>query len=123
MSAAAENLGGGSGRMGKPEHSSIPDDLFPDTLPPVVPALWPAAGTRAAEALAALLTGPVNQADYRRGWRLAAYIQSLKYDGWRILSRAIRRPGCRREIAEYRLDRTDPATAAALAARKGASHG
>lgn len=107
---------------GKPAHFNALGDLFPESLPPIVPALWPTAGTRAREALDALLTGPQNQADYPHGWRLAAYVQALKYDGWRILSRPITRPGCRREIAEYTLDRADPATAAALAAR-GANHG
>ena len=121
MSAPVGNLGEGSGREGKPKHSSI-GDLFPDSLPPVFAATWPTAGTRAAEALAALLTSEQNQADYPHGWRLAAYVQSLKYAGWAIISRPILRPGCRREIAEYRLDRTDPATAAALASR-GANHG
>ena len=42
-----------------------------------VPAAWPTIGTRAYEALCALLAGPVNQAEYRHGWRLAAYIDEL----------------------------------------------
>ncbi len=94
-----------------------PGDLFPDTLPPVIPARWPSAGTRPHEALEALLAGPQNQADYWMGWRLAAYIKDLQYDGWAFFKRDIRKPGCRRPIAEYTINRTDPATAAALEAR------
>lgn len=99
--------------------NNTPTDLFPDTLPPVTPARIPTPGTRAAEALQALLTGPQNQADYEgMGWRLAAYVQSLQDTGWGINSRPITRPGCRKAIAEYSLDRTDPSTAAALASRQ-----
>lgn len=94
-------------------------DLFPETLPPIVPARIPTPGTRAAEALQALLKGPQNQAEYEgMGWRLAAYVQSLQDTGWGIYSRRITRPGCRRPIAEYSLDRTDPSTAAALASHQ-----
>jgi len=95
-------------------------DLFPDTLPPVTPACWPNEGTRAAAALEALIAAPQNQADYGPGWRLAAYVQSLEYDGWCIRSRLFKHPRCARPIAEYTLDRQDPATAAALAKRKQA---
>lgn len=98
-------------------HFNPASDLFPDTLPPIVPAFWPTAGTRAAEALQALFDGPQNQADYWQGWRLAAYVKELEYDGWRFIKRDIHRPGCRRAITEYQLDRQDAATAAALAAR------
>ena len=52
------------------------------------------------------------------GWRLAAYVQALEDYGWGILSRPITRPGCRKPIAEYSLDRTDPSTAAALASHQ-----
>lgn len=95
-------------------------DLFPETLSPVTPARWPKAGTRAAAALHALIDGPQNQADYSPGWRLAAYVQSLEYDGWAILSRLFKHPRCASPIAEYTLDRQDPATAAALNVREGA---
>lgn len=91
--------------------------LFPELEPPVVAAFWPSNGTRAAEALDALLSGPQNQADYWRGWRLAAYVNELRRDGWGIVSQLIRKPGCRREISEYRLDYGDPATLAALKLR------
>ena len=98
-------------------HNAI--DLFPDTLPPVTAARIPTPGTRTAEALQALIHGPQNQADYEgMGWRLAAYVQALEDYGWGILSRPITRPGCRRPIAEYRLDRADPRTAAALASHQ-----
>ena len=94
-------------------------DLFPETLPPIVPARIPTEGTRAAEALQALIHAPQNQAEYEgMGWRLAAYVQTLEGYGWGILSRPITRPGCRKPIAEYSLDRTDPSTAAALASRQ-----
>ncbi len=96
-------------------------DLFPDTLPPVVPARWPTVGTRADEALQALLIAPQNQADYWQGWRLAAYIKELEYLGWAFLKRDISRPRCRRQITEYRIDRTDPSSAAALASRQKGS--
>jgi len=103
----------------EPRLHNTPADLFPDTLPPVTAARFPTAGTRAAEALQALLTGPQNQAEYEgMGWRLAAYVQTLEDYGWGILSRSITRPGCRRPIAEYALDRSDPRTAAALASRQ-----
>ena len=93
-------------------------DLFPDTLPAATPAIWPTAGTRKSDALEALIAGPQNQCDYRPGWRLAAYVRSLKDDGWGIRSRLIAHPRCRPLIAEYTLDRQDPATAAALDKRK-----
>lgn len=93
-------------------------DLFPDSLPPVTPACWPTSGTRADEAMQALLAGPQNQADYWQGWRLAAYVKELEYDGWAFIKRDITRPRCRRPIVEYSLDRTDPSTAAALASRQ-----
>ena len=93
-------------------------DLFPDTLPPIMPAMLPQAGSRADEALSILMKGPTNQADYPgNGWRLAAYIQSLEYLGWRFIVRLVTKPGCRRQIAEYRLDLTDPRTIAGLALR------
>jgi len=103
----------------RPNHTV--NDLFPETLPPVVTAFWPTIGTRADDALQALLIAPQNQADYWQGWRLAAYVKELEYLGWAFLKRDISRPGCRRSITEYRIDRTDPSTAAALASRqKGA---
>jgi len=103
--------------------NDTPQDLFPETLPAAVPAVWPSDGTRKADALRALIAGPQNQCDYRPGWRLAAYVKSLKYDGWGIRSRLIAHPRCRPLIAEYSLDQQDPATAAALALRnEGGRH-
>ncbi|MBK8317921.1 MAG: hypothetical protein IPL05_04500 [Betaproteobacteria bacterium] len=99
-------------------HFNPTDDLFPELLPPVVAALLPTRGTRADEALQAAIVGPINQADYWIGWRLAAYIKELEYDGWAFIKRDIIKPGCRRPITEYTIDRTDPSTAAALASRQ-----
>lgn len=96
-------------------------DLFPESLPPVVAALLPTRGTRADEALQAAIVGPINQADYWIGWRLAAYIKELEYGGWAFIKRDIIKPGSRRPITEYTLDRTDPSTAAALASRQNGS--
>lgn len=102
-------------------YSNFVADLFPETLPPAIPALWPTKGTRADEALQALITGPQNQADYTgTGWRLAADVKALQYKGWCIIRRDIAHRNCRALIAEYRLDRTDPSTAIALAG-KGAT--
>lgn len=79
---------------------------------------WPRPRTRAEEALQALLAGPQNQYDFREGgWRLAANVQKLEDLGWRFITREIMRPGCRRTIKEYRIDRSESGTAAALAAR------
>lgn len=118
------------------EFESAPDkrnynrnDLFPETLPPVVPAFWPSIGTRAYEALLALIEAPQNQADYREGWRLAASVDALRKDGWSFHKCDIAKPGCRRPITEYSLNRDAPGTAAALAMRqggeneRGANHG
>lgn len=99
-------------------YSNFIADLFPETLPPVPPALWPTKGTRADEALQALITGPQNQADYSgTGWRLAADVKALQYKGWSIIRRDIAHRNCRALIAEYRLDRADQGTAAALTAK------
>lgn len=99
-------------------HYNPTASLFPELEPPVVAAWWPTAGTRPDEALNALLTGPQNQADYRHGWRLAAHVKELEYSGWRFVKQDIRKPECRRAITQYAIDRTDPGTAAALAARQ-----
>lgn len=101
-------------------HFNAIADLFPESLPPVTPAFWPTRGTRADEALQALIAAPQNQADYWHGWRLAAYVKELEYDGWAFIKRDICRPGCRRSITEYRVDWADPGTAAALKSRGAA---
>ena len=108
----------GTSAADKRAHFNSLSDLFPESLPPVTPAVYPTAGTRPDEALQALTTDPQNQADYSRGWRLSAYVKSLEYSGWRFIKRDIIKPNCRRPITEYRLDRTDPGTAAALASRQ-----
>lgn len=97
-------------------------DLFPETLPPVAPAMWPTKGTRDDEALQALLHGPVNQADYKNSWRLGASIKSLQYKNWAFIKFDIEKPGCRAPIKEYRLDFSDPSVKAAITQRGGASH-
>ena len=107
---AARCPGEGGGRRKQPTDF----DLFPDSLPPVTPAIWPMPGTRAAEALRALLCGPVNQAEYAHGRRLAASVYALSADGWAIDATSITRPGCRAPIALYSLNRDDPSTRAAL---------
>lgn len=91
--------------------------LFPELEPPVVAASWPNPNTRDGEALAALLVAPQNQADYWSSWRLGASIKSLQYKGWEFIKRNIIKPGCRKAIAEYELDRTAPSVKAALAFR------
>ena len=111
----------GTSAAGKRAHFNPLSDLFPESLPPVVAAVRPTAGTRAADALDACIAAPQNQAEYWQGWRLAAYVKSLEYLGWRFLKRDIIKPGCRRPITEYAIDRADPGTAAALASRQKGS--
>lgn len=93
-------------------------NLFPDLEPPVLSATWPKRGTRADEALQMLLKGPINQRDYCAGWRLAAYIKQLQYDGWHVIKRDIFKPDCRGLIVEYSLDRQHPAVWSALTSRE-----
>lgn len=104
-------------------HSNAIADLFPETLPPTIPASWPSYGTRAWEALQALIVGPQNQADYQDGWRLAAYVQSLEYKGWQFICRLIEHPRGRKPIAEYRLDLSAPSVSAAMTKHGGISKG
>jgi len=99
-------------------HFNPPDDLFPENLSPVVSAVWPNPGTLTADVLDVLLTRPVNQAEYKRSWRLAAYVGQLDKRGWRITRRDVTRPGHRSPITEYTLDRSDPRTATAIASRQ-----
>ena len=110
---AARCPGEGGGRRKQPPNF----DLFPDSLPPVTPAIWPIPRTRTAEALAALLRGPLTQADHAHGWRLAASVHALIADGWAIASTMVTRPGCRAPIALYSLNRDAPGTRAALDAK------
>ena len=102
-------------------HFNPAADLFPNTLPPVVPAKWPKPGTITADVLDTLHTRPTTQADYDRSWRLAAYIGHLERLGWRFLRRNVKRLPYRTAITEYSLDFEDPATAAAIASRQRGS--
>lgn len=98
-------------------HFNLTIPLFPEIEPPVVAALWPNPNTRAGEALAALLEGPLNQADYWQSWRLAASVKELEYFGWVFDKTDIIKPGCRRPIAEYRINHSAPSVIAALELR------
>ena len=90
-------------------------DLFDTPAPAIIPAFWPTAGTKTHAALTALIESPtLTQAEFRTSWRLAAYVDYLKKSGWAIYSRLITPPGWSATIAQYSLDRADPATAAAL---------
>lgn len=99
-------------------NSTPPNDLFPDTLPPIAPATWPKDGTIEQDVLNRLCAGPLTQADYSESWRLAAYVLELANRGWRINRKDVIRHGFRTPITEYSLDRTDPRTAAALLQRQ-----
>ncbi|MFZ4539682.1 hypothetical protein [Propionivibrio sp.] len=105
----------------KRTHSNPPADLFPESLPHVLAAIHPTAGTRAGEALQALKSGPQNQADYWHGWRLAAYVRELIELGWVFIKRDISKPGCRRSITEYSLDHVAESNRLALASRQKGS--
>lgn len=95
------------------QRHSTPSDLFPELLPASRAPILPRPGTVKAKAFAALIAGPVSQPVFPHSWRLAAYIDELIDDGWAILSRDIGYHG--RVIAEYTLDRQDPATRAGIA--------
>lgn len=95
------------------QRNSIPADFFPELLPAPHAPILPKSGTIKAKAFAALLAGPVSQPTFPHSWRLAAYIDELIDDGWAILSKDIGYHG--RVIAEYMLDRQDPATRAGIA--------
>lgn len=91
-------------------------DLFPELLPAVLPARFPTVGTRAWDALIALIEAPRNQFDYIHShgcWRLGAYVQDLEELGWVFSVRDIEKPHCRAPIAEYALRKSH------LAVRKG----
>jgi len=96
------------------EQRHSPADLFPELLSAPHAPILPRPGTVKAKAFAALIEGPVSQPVFPHSWRLAAYIDELIDDGWALLSRDIAYHG--RVIAEYTLDRQDPATRAGIAA-------
>lgn len=116
MSAPAGYRGDGGGRLTRADFTIEREHA--GTVPVATPARWPRPGTRAAEALAALLAGPKTQADLLgQGWRLAASIEKLRACGWVILTRWVQPSNVR--IAQYCLDRQHPTNAAALAQRGG----
>ncbi|HQZ01698.1 MAG TPA: hypothetical protein PKW99_03525 [Thauera sp.] len=96
-------------------------DLFPGTLPAAPVPILPRPGTAKDAALAAIVAGKITQADFRRSWRLAAYIDELVDDGWAVCSDWITLPGWRDPIKRYWVDLQDPATCAAVAAYKAQS--
>ncbi len=93
-------------------------DLFPSLLPAAPAPILPRPGTVKDAALAAIVAGKVTQADFRRSWRLAAYIDELIDDGWVVCSEWVMLPGWRDPIKRYWIDLQDPATRAAVAAYK-----
>lgn len=81
----------------------IQQELFqsPAGKPPPLPPC----GTRAHEVLRVLRDGPLNQIQWlemKKGWRLAATVKELRYDGWPIeTGRLYTAAGAR--IAKYRM--------------------
>ena len=81
---------------------------------------FPRKGTRADEALKAVIIAPVNQYDYllmQGSWRLAASIGRLEELDWRFKTRYIIRPKCRSAITEYAIDRSHEPNLIALKSR------
>ncbi len=101
-------LAGASGAAKKTSYKPNCTDLFPDLLPARRITL-PKPGTVKSVALRALLAGPVRQPDFPHSWRLAAYVQMLRNDGFSILSHDV--PFRERTISQYRLDLSDDETA------------
>ena len=97
------------------------DDLFPGLLPAAPAPILPRPGTVKDAALAAIIAGKITQADFRRSWRLAAYIDELIDDGWAVCSDWITLPGWRDPIKRYWIDLQDGPTRAAVAAYKAQS--
>ncbi len=88
-------------------------DLF--GAPPKPAPIHPTPHTIKHAALAALIAGPVSQAEFTAiSWRLSEYIRQLKADHWAVRTREVRHDG--RIISEYRIDMADEATRAAVAA-------
>lgn len=105
-----------AGVLRKRLHHST-DDLFPGLLPAAPAPILPRSGTVKAAALDAIIASKVTQADFRRSWRLAAYIDELVDDGWGVCSDWITLPGWRDPIKRYWIDLQDAPTRAAVAAR------
>lgn len=111
-----------NGKAGVPEaRQHHTTDLFPGSLPAAPVPILPRPGTVKDAALAAIVAGKITQADFRRSWRLAAYIDELVDDGWAVCSDWITLPGWRDPIKRYWIDPQDPATRAAVAAYKAQS--
>lgn len=91
---------------------------FPDLLLVAPAPILPRPGTVKADALDAIIAGKVTQAEFRRSWRLAAYIEDLIEDGWSVGSEWVMLPGSRDPIKCFWIDLQDPATRAAVAAYK-----
>ena len=98
----------------RPHHST--GDLFPEHLPARIAPILPRDGTVKAAALAAIIAGKVTQVDFRRSWRLAAYIEELIEDGWSVCSEWVTLPGWSSAIKRYWIDLQDEPTRAAAAA-------
>lgn len=76
-------------------------DLFPALLPAGTAPILPRPGTVKDSALAAIIRGKVTQADFRRSWRLAAYIDEIADNGWAVCSEWVTLPGWRDPIKLY----------------------
>lgn len=96
-------------------------DLFPGLLPAAPAPILPRPGTVKDAALAAIIAGKITQVEFRRSWRLAAYIDELIDDGWRVRSEWVTPEGWSAPIKRYWIDLQDPATRAAVAAYKAQS--
>lgn len=105
----------------EPRSNHNTDDLFPGSLPAAPVPILPRPGTVKDAALAAIVAGKITQTDFRRSWRLAAYIDELVDDGWAVCSDWITLPGWRDPIKRYWIDLQDPATRAAVDAHKAQS--
>ena len=99
--------------LGQRQHDT---DLFPGLLPVAPAPILPRPGTVKAAALAAIIEGKTTQAEFRRSWRLAAYIDELVDDGWRVRSEWITLPGWSAPIKRYWIDHQHEPTRAAVAA-------
>ena len=108
-----------NGKAGVPEaRQHHTTDLFPGSLPAAPAPILPRPGTVKAAALAGIVAGKITQADFRRSWRLAAYIAELIDDGWSVCSDWITLPGWSDPIKRYWIDLQDGPTRAAVAAYK-----
>lgn len=91
-------------------------DLFADLLPARPAPILPRPGTVKAAALQAIIEGRITQAEFRRSWRLAAYVGELIDDGWIVCSEWVTLPGWSDPVKKYWIDLSDPETSAAVSA-------